>query len=1036
MNRQMATGKKVLALLVSLSLMLGLAVPAGAAVSPPEDTGLTACHTAHDETCGYVAAVEGVACGCTETDADGNVVHADGCGYVEAVEGHPCGHTCQVCHPTEEPEPTQTPEPTEEPKPTQMPTVEEPVNLLSEHMEPLADFEGAGSEQDPYLIKTSADLALLASKVNGGEEYEGKYFKIADETENLSINTSIGCTPDQITQRKFNGTFDGNNKIIDVTVIRAMASGAANNCSGLFGYTDRDAVIKNVGVKGTVQGFSNSGGIVGVNDGTVENCYSEAKVSGCQVIGGVVGQNYGTVRGCFNKGPVSGTNSETGNIGGIVGQNASYGVITNCYNTAVISSVGRVVGGVVGDNMNIVKNCYNIGNPSGVLASVGGIAAENRGTVTDCVALNQTTYVTEDGIYLKGQFYPSGNFYAGRIVGVHRSGSMSNNKALSTIKLNSKNGMVEVAADKKGADKIDGADITADQKLSTIFSGSGWTSFTFNGDKTPNTALLPTLTALDWVEQDPSLPGAVINVERDPATIYVKSDGIDPSGDPSKYAGSPTDPVKTLAAALELLDNGGTVYIMDDLTLTAADAWSLDGSKRLTITSDGAAKTVKRGENLTEVPLLAVIGGEVTVTNLKLDGNTVSAAAPLVSVTSGVLTLGDGATIQNNTNTAQGAGGVLVDGGALTLTGAVTVTDNTAGGADSNVYLAGGTTMTLTGSVTGNVGVRTATAPTAGGVAFATGGTDTGAFRSDDEAAGVAAKDGGLCLTTRAADLPDGATAALDGVTLTLTVTLTEPASALTLNDENMVLDLNGQTVTGTASAPAITVTGGDVTVKNGEVKGANGTTGAGGDGISVTGGKLTIDESVTVTAGNGGEGVDGGIGLNVTNGDAVNPGTVTGGKGGAGGTGGVGIVNAGGGTVTNEGTAMGGAGTASSTGGADGVGGKAVSENVTTTGAGREIPGSDPLPGWVTSTGLSDDTAAWNAATGRLTILKDFTMTATGLVIPEGTTTVVLDLNGKTLTGHNNNPASSTFNILEINKKYSGVRLSPRALKTAACML
>ena len=56
---------------------------------------VTECVHAHDDTCGYVEAVEGQDCDCVP-DAEGVLTHAEGCSYVEAVEGTPCGHTCSA----------------------------------------------------------------------------------------------------------------------------------------------------------------------------------------------------------------------------------------------------------------------------------------------------------------------------------------------------------------------------------------------------------------------------------------------------------------------------------------------------------------------------------------------------------------------------------------------------------------------------------------------------------------------------------------------------------------------------------------------------------------------------------------------------------------------------------------------------------------------------------------------------------------------------------------------------------------------------
>lgn len=54
----------------------------------------------HDETCGYIPATEGTPCdkGCTDTDAEDNIIHADDCAYKPAVEGHPCSHDSSGAH--------------------------------------------------------------------------------------------------------------------------------------------------------------------------------------------------------------------------------------------------------------------------------------------------------------------------------------------------------------------------------------------------------------------------------------------------------------------------------------------------------------------------------------------------------------------------------------------------------------------------------------------------------------------------------------------------------------------------------------------------------------------------------------------------------------------------------------------------------------------------------------------------------------------------------------------------------------------------
>ena len=53
---------------------------------------------------------------------------------------------------------------------------------------------GSGSQTDPYLISTVADLQQLATDVNGGNSYSDKYFKLANDIDLKDVEnfTAIG----------------------------------------------------------------------------------------------------------------------------------------------------------------------------------------------------------------------------------------------------------------------------------------------------------------------------------------------------------------------------------------------------------------------------------------------------------------------------------------------------------------------------------------------------------------------------------------------------------------------------------------------------------------------------------------------------------------------------------------------------------------------------------------------------------------------------------------------------------------------------
>ena len=173
-------------------------------------------------------------------------------------------------------------------------------------------------------------------------------------------------------------------------------SGSGNSVGGVGGVVGNNdgGRVKNCYNTVTVTGTGTDdylggvGGVVGNNDGgRVENCYNTGSVSGGIAVGGVVGLNdiNSSVTNCYN----TGTDGVVGySSGGVVGYNS--GTVENCYNTGNMSaniSVG-ISGGVVGWNSGIVENCYNTGNVSDGTIS-GGVVGQNfgSGSVKNCYFL-------------------------------------------------------------------------------------------------------------------------------------------------------------------------------------------------------------------------------------------------------------------------------------------------------------------------------------------------------------------------------------------------------------------------------------------------------------------------------------------------------------------------------------------------------------------------------------------------------------------------------------------------------------------------
>jgi len=150
----------------------------------------------------------------------------------------------------------------------------------------------------------------------------------------------------------FQGTFDGQGHEIRDLFINYPDD---DNffCAGLFTNIEHNGVINDVGVaNATVAGVAVAGGLVGINDGTVSNCYFTGSVTGKYSVGGLVGDNNGIVSNSYAEGIITG---EPWDTGGLVGSNM--GTISNSYSTGSVTG-NEYIGGLVGRNWRDVSNSY------------------------------------------------------------------------------------------------------------------------------------------------------------------------------------------------------------------------------------------------------------------------------------------------------------------------------------------------------------------------------------------------------------------------------------------------------------------------------------------------------------------------------------------------------------------------------------------------------------------------------------------------------------------------------------------------------
>lgn len=258
-----------------------------------------------------------------------------------------------------------------------------------------ADFDGFGTESNPFQIKSSADLVTLRTRVNAGKTYTGKYFRLINNIPSLDSWTGIGSTSSYL----FAGTLDGNGKTISYTT---TSTGSYN---GLFKHIGA-ATVKNLNVDCTINnaGAPNysgyCGGIAGYSHGTTyQNCTVTGTITGSgKYYGGITGRDGTstavTISGCTSSVNITGTISGDAYLGGIVGDLARPNSrVENCSASGSISDAsGSRIGGIVGSldqNTCSIDNCTFTGTVTGGDNTNPIVGYKGSGHVTNCTPSDQ-----------------------------------------------------------------------------------------------------------------------------------------------------------------------------------------------------------------------------------------------------------------------------------------------------------------------------------------------------------------------------------------------------------------------------------------------------------------------------------------------------------------------------------------------------------------------------------------------------------------------------------------------------------------------
>ena len=237
----------------------------------------------------------------------------------------------------------------------------------------VAAYAAEGSDPGIVSITSEDDFVLLTENCKTESFSTGKTFRL-DADLDLSNYENLFLPV-------MDGTFDGNgHQIIGVTLSEEMSD------YGLFRYVTANGVIKNLTVEGEILGGDeqeNIGILAGSNAGAIENCITRGTLNAETAVGGIVGKNEetGSVSRSENEAAIDGK-MRTGGIAGL-----NEGSISDCVNSGKINTNQKIKKQAEGDGSSV-----NISIPNAVTGltaderanETGGIAGNSSGDISYC----------------------------------------------------------------------------------------------------------------------------------------------------------------------------------------------------------------------------------------------------------------------------------------------------------------------------------------------------------------------------------------------------------------------------------------------------------------------------------------------------------------------------------------------------------------------------------------------------------------------------------------------------------------------------
>lgn len=238
------------------------------------------------------------------------------------------------------------------------------------------NFDGFGTSTSPFLLKSAADVVLLAvytnNQTSGAINGPGINFKL---TVDLDLQgrewPGIGLYEGFVDNQCFKGTFDGDGHVIYNLNLMSRDSSKTIQSAGFFGFVGMGAVVKNLGIASgnvNVKNTTYVGALVGVvdnlNAGSISNCFNYADI------------NVSCDNTINEDAYASGANLRTMVVGGVIGTVRNRDTLTkqNFYNltnggnitaTKISQDQAVTMGGILGDSpysKTTINGALNTGN--------------------------------------------------------------------------------------------------------------------------------------------------------------------------------------------------------------------------------------------------------------------------------------------------------------------------------------------------------------------------------------------------------------------------------------------------------------------------------------------------------------------------------------------------------------------------------------------------------------------------------------------------------------------------------------------------